>query len=319
MRKAVVTLAIGEKYERMFEDYCKDNWQQYCDRFGYELIVITEPLDSSARANLRSPAWQKLLILSQDWSAEYDRVVWIDTDIVINNAYASDICEGVPIDKVGAVEAYSIPSREIHDITLERMYRYWDRENIKYLDNRTPKSYYTNRGLPENSLKEVVHTGVFVCSPKYHREIFEYVYNNYEDARGAEWNYEMPMLSFELVKANLVHWISPRFNFAVLYVAAAYYPDDLLGFEKPQNKAETSARSRSLLEKILHMAREQKPINILEEREVKCLKNIYELSVFMHFAGCTHLIQKSTSFISSGNNSINSINHKPVMCAVSRV
>jgi hypothetical protein len=92
--KAIVTLAIGERYLKMFERYCWKNWQVYADKYNYDLIVITDPLDNSERAKLRSPAWQKLLILSQDWSDKYEQIVWIDTDIIINNENAYDICSG---------------------------------------------------------------------------------------------------------------------------------------------------------------------------------------------------------------------------------
>ena len=33
MKKAIVTLVIGKKYEEMFNVYCKDNWQKYCENF----------------------------------------------------------------------------------------------------------------------------------------------------------------------------------------------------------------------------------------------------------------------------------------------
>ena len=51
MKKAIVTLATGQKYEKMFDDYCRANWQEYCDTYDYELIggsfrQYTSPLDT---------------------------------------------------------------------------------------------------------------------------------------------------------------------------------------------------------------------------------------------------------------------------------
>jgi hypothetical protein len=247
MKKAIVTLAIGEKYLTSFHNICHKNWDVYCDKFGYDLIVLIDPLDCSKRANDRSPAWQKLLILSQPWSNEYDRIVWVDIDVIINNQNAYDICDGVPIDMIGAVDSYSIPTKEIHDISLKRMYNEWEASGVPFINNLTPSEYYTNRGIPGEGIDSVVQTGVFVCSPKHHREIFEYVYYNYEDSNGAEWNYEMPPMSYEVLRNNLVHWISPRFNFCVGNIEAAFYngmnPNDYL-------------------------------------------PRIHSLSIFMHFAGC---------------------------------
>lgn len=248
-KKAIVTLAIGDGYIDMFRKYCYSSWNEYCDKFGYDLILITSPLDDSPRAHKRSASWQKLLILSQEWSLEYDRIVWIDSDVIINNSYAYDICDGVPMDMVGAVDAYSIPSKEIHDIALSRLYSFWRNHSIPFLDNDTPSKYYTNRGINGNDLCEVVQAGVFVCSPGHHKTLFEKIYYGYEDTHGAEWNYEMPAMSYELIKNNAVHWISPRFNFCVSNIEAAFYngmnPSDYL-------------------------------------------LQIYHLSIFMHFAGCTN-------------------------------
>ena len=247
MKKAIVTIAIGEKYLSTFSSICHESWDLYCDRFGYDLIVIAHPLDSSERASKRSPAWQKLLILSQPWSNEYDRIVWVDLDVIINNANAYDICNGVPIEKVGAIDAYSIPTKEIHDISLKSMYANWLDMGVPFIDNLQPGAYYTNRGIPGEDLDSVVQTGVFVCSPKNHREIFEDIYYRYEDTNGAEWNYEMTAMSYELIKNNAVHWISPRFNFCVGNIEAAFYNG---------------------------------------MNQIEYLPRIYNLSIFMHFAGC---------------------------------
>lgn len=251
MKKAIVTLAIGDEYLNMFDRYCYHSWNAYCDEFGYDLILITSPLDDSIRAFKRSAAWQKLLILSQGWSSEYERIVWVDSDVIMNPCYAYDISDGVPIDKVGAVDAYSIPSKEIHDIALSRLYNFWRNHNIPFLDNDTPSKYYTNRGMDGTGLYELVQSGVFVCSPKHHKELFEKVYYDYEDLHGAEWNYETPAMSYELIKNNAVHWINPRFNFCVSNIEAAFY----IG---------------------------------MNPRDY--LLQIYHLSIFMHFAGCTNKI-----------------------------
>lgn len=255
----------------MFERYCRTNWQEYADKFDYDLIVIKESLDNSERAKLRSPAWQKLLICSQDWSKKYERIVWIDTDIIINNKNAYDICSGVPIEKIGAVESYSIPTRDLHQISLQRLYDNWKSNGVKYIDNITPESYYINRGIPGKGLDRVVQTGSFVCSPKYHKEIFELIYNNYEDTHGAEWNYEMPAMSYELVKNEMVYWISSSFNFCVAGITAAFYPNEIAKKNSKINR----------IKKKLGLRFKADSNNVLDV--------IYSLSIFMHFAGCAGL------------------------------
>lgn len=282
MKKAIVTLCIGEKYKKLFDEYCRSNWTDYCNMFNFDLIVIDTSLDASERALKRSPSWQKLLILSQSWSSNYDQIVWVDTDVIINTNNTYDITSGVPLEKVGGVDQYAIPTKEIFDISLKRLYDVWTRDKVPFIDNRTPASYYMNRGLPVNQLQKVMQAGVFVCSPIHHREKFEFIYNNYEDTHGGEWNFENPAMSYELVKDDLVKWIAPQFNFCVINIISAFYPY-LLDIK--------TSPLKNFYYKIVRKLTKKEPLQT-NEAELLALKNIYELSVFMHFAGCPYLMPK---------------------------
>jgi len=281
MKNAIVTLVVGKKYEEMVNVYCKDNWQKYCEIFDYDLIVIKELLDKSNRARERSVAWQKLLILSQEWSDNYDQIVWIDTDIIINYKQAKDITSHVPLEKVGAVEEYSIPSKILHGISQKRLFDYWKKFNVPYIDNLTPGEYYKNRGIPGGDLKEVVQTGVFVCSAKYHRKIFEHIYYNYEEInRNPEWNYEMPAMSYELLKSNLVKWIPNEYNYCVFLIISSYY--SFLFFKNPI--------IQKIYNKLIKLFGIKNYYN-LTSAQTKCLDQIYKNGYFIHYAGCHEWIK----------------------------
>ena len=283
-KKAIVTLTIGKPYEEMFNNICRPSWTPYAERFNYDLIVINEPLDKTERATKRSPAWQKLLILSQPWSDDYDQIVWVDTDVLINNKWASDISEGVPLEKVSAVEQYSIPTKDIYRIALERLYEKWSKDNVPFLNNLTPAQFYTNRGVAGEQLKEVVQTGVFVCSSKYHKEVFEHIYYKYEDTHASDWNYEMPAMSYELLVNNLIYWLPNKFNYCVADVMAAYYPN-LLGIE------------RLLLNRVKRNLALQFNLKQTLPRDLMvAINNIHDLSIFTHFASCSRLMIPFKSF-----------------------
>lgn len=220
-RKALVTLAVGASFQQRWEQVCRPNWQEYADRHCYDLVCIQHPLDISPAAKRRSPAWQKCLVLSQDFSAEYERIVWVDLDILLN-PHAPDVAEGVPIEKVGAVDEYSIPTRSQHQSTLAKLYSYWDSIGAPYIRNPTAESYYQVYGF-QTGFPYVVQTGVMVLSPRHHRQILEFVYDNYED-KGHTWNYEMRPLSYELLKAECVHWLDPRFNYLWGLYQAVNFP-----------------------------------------------------------------------------------------------
>lgn len=112
-KKALVTLVVGEKYQQFWKKYCQKNWQKYAEKHGYDLVCISELLDNSERGKKRPPHWQKCLILSQEFSKKYERIVWLDSDVVINWQDAPCICENLPKEKVGAVKSWAVPTTKL--------------------------------------------------------------------------------------------------------------------------------------------------------------------------------------------------------------
>ncbi len=208
-RTALVTLAVGRSFAERWHARCAPNWQAYADRHGYDVVCLEEPLDRSPRAAARSPAWQKCLVLGQPFAQDYDRVVWVDADVLFNPA-APAITAGVPVDRVGAVDEYAAPSRAEHQRVLAKLYEHWDAVGEPFVRNVTARDYYAVWGL-EPRFDEVVQTGVMVLSPPHHRELLEEVHARCDD-RGPGLNYEMRPLSWHLLDAGVVHWIDPRFN-----------------------------------------------------------------------------------------------------------
>ena len=177
---------------------CEINWKKYADTHGFDLICIDYPLDKSERAKNRSAAWQKCLVLDQDFAKDYERIVWIDADILINTSNAPSIVEDVPIEKVGVVEAFSMPWRLQ---ALERCYEFWESHGGKVV-RETPREYHVNFGLGHVADDKIAQTGVMVLSPKHHRDLLLKVYHEYEDKGGPEWHYEARPLSYELLQCQ---------------------------------------------------------------------------------------------------------------------
>src|SRR5262249_15237783 len=155
---------------------------------------------------------QKCLVLQPSIAGKYERIVWLDADIVINTD-APDVARGVPLEKVGAVDEFVYPTSEIHQAFWRRMVaqtsnsalaRIWQ----SYLD---PADYHGFWGLPRRG-NHIVQTGALVLSPRHHRALLEHVYYTYENKGGPELNYEMRPLSFEIQERGFQHWIDQRFN-----------------------------------------------------------------------------------------------------------
>ncbi len=237
-RKAIVTMAIGDDYLNMWREKCQNGWQKYADKYGYDVICIDTPLDDSKRARERSPAWQKCLILGQKYIKKYERVVWIDADILINYNDAPCISSTVPVNKLGAVNAWALPTPELAQVALDRLNDYW---GIAYeIRDHTPQDYYASYGLNAD-FNEVVQSGVLVLSQS-HRHILEKVYFEYEEKNEGN-NYEMRPLSYEILKSNCVYWIDHRFNLIWLVYKILYYPF-LLDKTQPENRMLTKIRQK---------------------------------------------------------------------------
>jgi hypothetical protein len=273
--KAIVTLAIGKRYKKNWERLCRSNWQRYAEKHGYDLICIDQPLDLSERAQNRSPAWQKCLVLSQEFSGQYEQIAWVDSDILINYSIAPCIFKETPVEKVGAVADWASPLPQLFLQTMQRRNEYFDYVGIDFVDDPAPEYYYKNYGLP--AVHEIVHTGVMIFSPQHHRELLEQVYYGYEDKGSAEWNYEARPLSWELIKADCVHWIDHRFNLIWIEYLCLHYPFLL--------KKKAPKPLRQFQEK-LQRASGDLDLPVRPSLRKRCADAAFLNSFFLHFAGC---------------------------------
>ncbi len=212
-RAALVTLAIGEKFRKRFEEYYLPSWKSYARRHRIDLVVLTAPLDESPRASSRSPAWQKCIIGQHPAVAGYPRVAWVDADIVLSRT-APDLFAAVPPGEFGAVDMYAIDAE--FPGTMARSAANYEELRLEANITYVPGDHYRNWGLPIGELgtnaDRIVQTGLFVFEPDKHGALLAEVYRTYEDKGAAQWNFEMWPLSFELVKRQRIHWLDWRFN-----------------------------------------------------------------------------------------------------------
>ena len=255
-RQALVTLAIGADYAERFERDCRAGWTAYAKRHGFDLVVITDPLDMSERARNRSPAWQKCLVLGAPQVADYDRVVWVDADVCINPS-APSILDGVPPERIGAIDEHSFPTPAARQAILETIVSVapesGEADKAFWRAWRDPGAWHAYAGLPLGQA-HIVQTGVLVLSPKHHRSLLEHVYHRYEDRGSKSFNYEMRPLSHEVQTKNLQHWIDPRFNALLWWLFLQQNPGTA-----PSDLA-------------------------------RFVQENFRRSFFLHFAGCAHLM-----------------------------
>lgn len=205
--KAIVTLTLGAVFQFRWQQYCRANWEAYAARHGYDVICLDAPLDTSPTA--RSAAWQKCLILHQPFALHYERVVWIDADVVFHPD-APCLASQVPPERIGAVDEYATPTPDQYRLALSRLYRAWDELGVPYVDNPTPRAFYNNFGLTPG-FDQVVQSGLLVLSPSRHRELLGAAYWTVYPVERRN-DLEMAALSHALLRSGEVHWLDSRFN-----------------------------------------------------------------------------------------------------------
>lgn len=268
MKKAIVTLIIGDKYYKLWEKYAKESWEKYCKIHNYDLIVLDKILDHSQRAKERTVIWQKCLILEEPEVQKYDRIVWLDADIVINYHNAPCVIKDVPDGHIAATNAWKFPDYETYNEIWQRNKKYVDWHGFGF--HGKGEELYTECGLSPESY-DVLQAGVLVLEPKLHRKLFWDVYYNYEKKIGnsKELVDEMRALSHILFKEKKypIFWLDYKFNYLTESFKTLYYP-----FLYP----------KTFLGRIKRLIRFQFGKNTVNE---KAINAAYLQSYFLHFAG----------------------------------
>lgn len=201
-KRAITSVVIGDAYSELWRRYARDSWLTYASKFGLEVVVFEEPLDRSVRARNRSPAWQKLLLLEHPSLARFERVVYMDADVIINAAEARLVFEGVPDEKIGATVDMSFIS---HPLFAAEFLRLCGQPGMA----ERSRQLYAKCGL--SPLWDfVVNTGVWVASPQRHARLLRRVYDECEETPDSY--YEQVFLSHRIIENHLLHMIDPRYN-----------------------------------------------------------------------------------------------------------
>lgn len=110
MKKAVVTICIGEEYAELSK-LTHPTLKNYAERIKADFIV----LDSCQT----TPHWEKFAL--KDLLSKYDRIIYLDTDLIIRDD-CPDLFEIVPYNQIGAFNEGKFVSREYSLIETAKAY-----------------------------------------------------------------------------------------------------------------------------------------------------------------------------------------------------
>src|SRR5262249_27306895 len=152
-------------------------------------------------ARQRGLSWQKLLMGSIAELRAYDRVIWIDADVVINAQEAPSIIEGVPRDRIGAVHYHALLRHPLFAAAHKRISR-----------GQSPEEFcaevFQVHGLAGDP-RQMIQGGVLVV-PRDLLGFLEQIYRKYS-VSGSEQQQEQAFVSHELAAAGLTHFLDDRF------------------------------------------------------------------------------------------------------------
>jgi hypothetical protein len=202
MKVLLVTMAIGETYLQEYETLFKKSQEAYAKKYGYDFKVVTEFLDKNIQ-NKATISFNKALVASQEWSKDYDFIIFIDADIFIN-INSPPIHNYVEYGNcIGIIDEYSQPTKEKR-INIQRR-NGWE---------TCATDYYKLAGF-DIQTDMVFNSGVLVLQPKLHGTFLQKIYNDYviksiSSPRG--FHFEQSCIGYELQKENKYKILDNKFN-----------------------------------------------------------------------------------------------------------
>lgn len=189
----LVTVVIGPLYQRMYKALFYENHKAFARKFGYDIHVVTDFLDKK-QAHSCFISLQKSLVCSQAFSARYNKLIYVDADILFNLQNASPHDLLVDNEKIYIADEFSQPSPNTR-LEIQRLNN-WE---------RTATEYYALADLVLET-ESVLNTGFMVLCPDLHKNILEDIYAEatrigFNHPRGG-FHFEQAMIGYAFQKNN---------------------------------------------------------------------------------------------------------------------
>jgi hypothetical protein len=207
MKCAVVTIAVGEKYLQEYNSIFRRHTEHYCQKHGYDFILITEyglpdKYPISEFVNI-----MKWTLSYREDIQQYDRIAIVDADMIIT-PNCPPIHELELNDKVGTVDEYSQPTPELR-IEIQRS-NGWE---------TSAKDYYKIHTMGKDlDTTRVLNGGLCICSPKLHGEFFRTIFKRHVDGTftaNSAFHYEQSHFGYELQTTNMYSLLDNKWNMIV--------------------------------------------------------------------------------------------------------
>jgi len=207
--KCIVSIIMGEHYLQHWNHYFKNSWVHYANRHQYDLLIIDQSILEKQQLTRAEVKFQKFKLLELEVLKTYERVVYLDSDILISER-APCIASTVPNGKIGMVSEFNLPYREWYDIARY----YYDRP-------LTPMDYYRKHLLDDElenaeGVNDVFNGGVIVFGGQTLAPLLGSLFHKYKSGlprkTAPTQHIDQPIFSCETVKNGVNLPLDARFN-----------------------------------------------------------------------------------------------------------
>lgn len=220
MTVAIVVITIGDSCTKQWQNIFAPSVHSYADAHGYELVHINGAIDGDSA---KPPQWQKLLLPGYEPLQQYDRIVYLDSDVLCNPK-APPIAESVPDNKVGVVTFQGSFGGD--PVAYDQFREEWHQNDCDWIKAAGLQSFSDLcelGGYPRN--EDWLNSGVMVYQPtKDISNLFRYIYDHEPHTTNSA--AEQQALTHYLcnVRTDMCHPIDRRFNTIWYQVRERYYP-----------------------------------------------------------------------------------------------
>jgi hypothetical protein len=206
----LVSVAIGDKYLEEYNRLFRPSHENYARKCGYDFRVVEDFLDKE-HTHHTTVSLTKILVCSQPWSEDYDYIIYVDADVLINIRAPPILRTQHFGDKIGIVNEYD--EVQLQDYQFVQKVLNW---------GTNASEYYAKAGFNIDT-DAMLNTGVMVFQPKKHREFLDGVYYRYVDKavnHPRSFHFEQSAIGYEMQMQKMYVPLNPRFN-AIWFIQKA--------------------------------------------------------------------------------------------------
>jgi hypothetical protein len=221
MRKIVVTLCIGDDYERLSR-LTHPSMIQYANKINADFYVI----DKDICNNIYFSKFDLNRILE-----DYDRAIFVDTDCFINKK-CPDLFDLVPFDSVGIYDELVFPNWYLGE-SLYWVNECYDKYGFKFLKNEDD-IYHYNTGV---MVVSNIHKDLFILPETILKLDGDFGEQSYLNCRLIELNYKIFDIGYKFNR-NL---------FLNAFIREKYYDSYIIHYYNTDNKEREKLINKNLV------------------------------------------------------------------------